>query len=189
MYTQNNGTFTLYNEFKNSDKLEWFTTEIINIPFVNNNHFNLLIDKIYESKDRISTIQKEMPIKDMTENIVYINKKRDIHFSDYNKKNFAYKTYINYNRDSCINYYNEIYLFIKSNKTIYPERLIYNKTKNKKRSKFRKFVNSKYKIANNRLQYKHYNNNKDLWLYIPYQDEFKAMLKFLHYNNNHLKRD
>ena len=102
-----------------------------------------------------------MTIKDITKNIVFINNKRDIHFSDYNKKNFSYKNYINYNRDSCINYYNEIYSFIKSNNTIYPERLLYNKTKNKKRvekkrSKFRKLVNSKYKIVNNRLQYKHY---------------------------------
>ena len=39
------------------------------------------------------------------------------------------------------------------------------------------------------MQYKHNKNNKDLWLYIPYAEEVVAILNFLHYNNNHLKRD
>ena len=56
MYIQGNSSFNLYNEFNASEKIEKFTTEIINILFVNNNHFNLLIDKEFENKERINKI-------------------------------------------------------------------------------------------------------------------------------------
>ena len=102
------------------------------------------------------------------------------------------KKYINYNRNSCINYYNEIQDFIL--KKIIPSRLknkegIKRKTQSKRRGKFRKMIENKYRIINNRLQYKYSNNKIINWLNIPFQNEVETLLNYIHYNNNHLKKD
>ena len=93
------------------------------------------------------------------------------------------KKYIKYNRNSCINYYNEIQDFIL--KKIIPSRLknkegIKRKTQSKRRGKFRKMIENKYRIINNRLQYKYTNNKIIKWLNIPFQNEVETLLNYIH---------
>ena len=50
-------------------------------------------------------------------------------------------------------------------------------------------IENKYRIINNRLQYKYTNNKIIKWLNIPFQNEVETLLNYTHYNNNHLKKD
>ena len=50
MYTFGDRKLIIYNQFNNSVQLAFFKTTNISILFVNNNHLNLLIDKILEKR-------------------------------------------------------------------------------------------------------------------------------------------
>ena len=75
-----------------------------------------------------------------------------------------------------------------------PERLEYSKTKNhktqeNKRTRFRKLVKDKFKIVNARLKYLYYYKSKKIWLNIIYEEEKEPLLNFIHFSNNHLKKE
>ena len=59
----------------------------------------------------------------------------------------------------------------------------------KERGKFKKLVREKYRIFNNRLQYKHYYKNNFIWLNIIFQLEKKPLLNYVHFKFNHIKRE
>ena len=51
-------------------------------------------------------------------------------------------------------------------------------------------VAARYRIEENRLQYKYfYQNKKFIWLNIPFINEINPMLNFIHFSNHHLKKD
>ena len=50
-------------------------------------------------------------------------------------------------------------------------------------------VRDKYRIFNNLLIYSIYYKNKLIWLNIIYEDEKIPLLNYIHFNNNHIKRE
>ena len=75
-----------------------------------------------------------------------------------------------------------------------PPRLQYSKnkkrkTQEKRRTHFRKLIKNKYRIINDRLQYFYKYNKNELWLNIIYKDEKLSLLNYIHFSNNHLKRE
>ena len=52
-------------------------------------------------------------------------------------------------------------------------------------------VNSQYRINDKRLEIKYYDYKKKdfLWMKIPYKKEVNALLRYIHYNNKHLKKE
>ena len=111
-----------------------------------------------------------------------------------NLKNIKKFGYVNYNRKGLENYYDEIAEYIKDNTKI-PFRLTNKANKNKKsqqkkRGKFKKMIAARYRIEENRLQYKYFYQNKNfIWLNIPFINEINPMLNFIHFSNHHLKKD
>ena len=50
-------------------------------------------------------------------------------------------------------------------------------------------VKYNYWLFDGRIQYKYTRNKYIKWLYIPYENEIEPLLKYIHFNNNHLKKD
>ena len=50
-------------------------------------------------------------------------------------------------------------------------------------------MKEKFRLSNNRLQYLYYYKNKFRWLNIIYKDEKNSILNYVHYSNNHIKRE
>ena len=192
MFSLNENGLTIYNKYNLGEDIERVNKETINILYINSNHYNLLIPK-EENLNNNNVILKNINLKEM-ENIILDDKKKSNRKLNKNLKlNINKKKYVDYPRSGLKNYYNEIYNFLKDN-SILPERLQYSKEKNrktmeKKRGKFRKMVNQKYRIENNRLQYLYYYKNKQIWVNIIYQEEKIPILNYLRYNNNHIKRE
>lgn len=47
-----------------------------------------------------------------------------------------------------------------------------------------------YRLYENRLQIKYYTKNKEYQLkYIPFRNEIKPMMSFIHFNSLHLKKE
>ena len=64
LYVQGHGEFELYNEFSNDIiSSDYRHYEMIKLLFVNNNHFNLLLNKEIKYIKRVPDVQKEMDIK------------------------------------------------------------------------------------------------------------------------------
>lgn len=103
--------------------------------------------------------------------------------------NIGTDEYVEYDKKSYPNKYNDIYNFLTDN-TFVPIR--YRTThKNKhianKRKAFRKYARENYYINDNRLyfKYKRY-KNKCLNVKIPFKGEVYPILKYIHINNNHI---
>ena len=191
LYVKQGNDYILYNEFTN-DQFNTHT-EIINLLFVNNNHFNILLNN--ESKfKRVSVVDKDINIKEFSNIINKKNECSQIFIKSLNLKNIKKCGYVNYNRKGLENYYDEIGEYIKDNTKI-PFRLTNKANKNKKsqqkkRGKFKKMIAARYRIEENRLQYKYfYQNKKFIWLNIPFINEINPMLNFIHFSNHHLKKD
>ena len=182
--------YKLYFSF-HQDNIENIPT--INILFVNNNHFNLLIPSENSFKDKMRLFDKDLDIKEVKkivlDNKIKYKNKINLKFDKKMKK----KIYVKYPKSGLEDYYNEIYRYLINNE-IMPPRLKYDKSKNrktqeKKRNKFRKLIKNKYKLENNRLQYLYKFNNKEKWVNIIYEEEKLSLLNYIHYSNNHMKRE
>ena len=195
MYTLNVNGYEFYNKYNPEDNMNGGVRDTVNILYINENHFNLLIpndNNIINSNNNI--IQKGINFKEF-KNLI-LNAQSQLKRKIDKKLNLKFKSksvYVDYPITSRKDYYNEIFKYINDNK-IMPKRLEYSVNKNrktveKKRGKFRKLVREKYRILNNRLQYFYYYKNKNLWLNIIYQEEKIPLLKFIHFNNNHIKRE
>ena len=179
----------IYSADKNND------IENIFIVYVNNNHFNLIVQKDtnihpYIDNNNILKIHEKIE-KDITK-----LKKTDIKNSI--KNEFFKYTYVNYNHKKSLNLYNEFnYLkykqiptrmqsefqtFLEDNKSL-PTNILYNfsinnykpkndiKIENRKKEKrklFRKNTNKNFFLKNYRLFYKYKYNNNIKEKMIPY---------------------
>ena len=127
IYQQDYGNFSLINEFNQIVEQENnIDKDIINMLFINNNHFQLLIPNNYKKNELISNIIKKSNLKDLIKNVsnsIKIN-------LDLNKK--EKNKYITYHRENCENYYTEIHEFLLDGKKI-PNRINFSKTTNKKK--------------------------------------------------------
>ena len=192
IYTLENDKFNIYNEFSNesnSNKIK----DIIQILFINNNHFNLLIKQEYADIFKVSDNIQKLEFTEFAK-LITIKKidNKDL-IKNINIKNIRNEKYVSFNRKTCENYYNEIADYILDNNNI-PARLKNNplkknKRQSKKRGKFRKMIKNHYRLYENRLQYKKFVNNEEKWLYIPFENEVQPLLNYVHFNNHHLKKD
>ena len=138
-------------------------------------------------------IEKNITIKELEKILIKEKNKNKIKICDNIKIEIKNKTYVNYPKIELKNYYNEIYNYLLDNKNM-PKRLEYSTSKNrktieKKRTKFRNMVKRKYRILNNRLQFAYYYKENRIWLNIIYNDEKIPLLNYVHYSNNHIKRE
>ena len=192
MYVLVNNGYKLFNDFKPAEN-ENENLEFINILFINNNHFCLLLSKDSSLCVNQKLIDKKVELKDI-EKIVLENK---IHHNLIINPNIDIKLkkkeYISYPKKGLEDYYNEIYRYL-INPKIMPPRLQYSKnkkrkTQEKRRTRFRKLIKNKYRIINERLQYFYKYNKSELWVNIIYKDEKLSLLNYKHFSNNHLKRE
>ena len=153
----------------------------------------MLIPSENSFKENIRLFDKNLEIKEVKKIILdnKIKNKNKINFN-FDKK-LKKKIYVKYPKTGLEDYYNEIYRYLVNNE-IMPPRLKYDKSKNrktqeKKRNKFRKLIKNKYKIENNRLQYLYQYNNKKKWVNIIYEEEKIPLLNYVHFSNNHMKRE
>lgn len=189
IYYQNDIYYKLLNEFNQiENEVLKEDKDIINLLFINNNHFQLLIKKDYKKNILIQNILKNCNLNELINGANKTMKFETDKISIKNKNN-----YVKYHRENCENYYNEIYDFIKDNNK-YPERIL-NHTKKKKKIankkyEYRKMIKKNFRIFNNRLQIKYYNEKTgEHWMNVPYEYEIIPMLSFIHYNNLHLKKE
>ena len=193
MYTINELGYTIYHKYNSEEENLRQEKDTIEILYINENHFNLLIPNNNKGNYRNNVIQQNINIKDLN-NIILKDKEKSNRKLDLNLKiDSNSKKYVDYPRYGLKNYYNEINNYLIDN-TVMPKRLEYSKEKNrktveKKRGKFRKLVNEKYRISDNRLQYSYYYKNKLIWLNIIYQKEKIPILNYIHFNCNHIKRE
>ena len=190
LYIMGDGIYTLFNEFNNNlNSLS--VIDNINILFINNNHFNLLIPKSNIRDEIISNIYKNLDMTEIAKQILNSKKLKSTNFKNSININND-KKFVDYQKKGLNRYYDEIKEYIMSNKM--PIRLSYEKGKNKKtienkRNRFLKMVKTSYRIFDNRLQYRYYYKKDFIWLNIPYKEEIKSMLYYLHNKNNHLKHE
>ena len=194
MYTLNENGYELFNKFMPEENINQATRDTINILFINDNHFNLLLPNNNETNNSNNNlIQKGINFNEYKKIVLKDQEKAKRKINKEIKIKIKSKNYVDYSLSQRKNYYNEIYKFIKD-KSCIPQRLQYSKDKNrktieKKRGKFRKLVKEKYRIYNNRLQYFYYYKTKSIWLNIIYEEEKIPLLKYIHFNNNHIKRE
>ena len=193
MYTLKSNGYELYNNYSPDANNNENIGNIINILYINNNHFNILLPNTKKRECKQTQFQKEISLKDFEKILFKEKKKYNRTLNEKMQLNINKKIYVEYPKISSPNYYNEIYDYIKDNNKM-PNRLEYSKEKNrktveKKRAKFRKMVQSKYRIHEDRLQYSYHYKNKNIWLNIIYKEEKIPILNYVHYTNNHLKRE
>ena len=193
MYTLDSNGYSIYNNFAPNNNNNENIANTINILYINNNHFNLLLPNDNNNTSKRNTIQKEISFKEFEKILFKEKKKYNRTLNGKLKININKKIYVDYPKINFQNYYNEIFEYIQDNNKI-PPRLAYIKGKNrktieKKRTRFRKMVREKYRINGDRLQYNYYYKNKLIWLNIIYKEEKIPLLKYVHYSNNHLKRE
>ena len=192
MYTLDSNGYSIYNNFSPDNNNENIGNTI-NILYINNNHFNLLLPNDDTNTNIQNIIEKEISFKEL-EKILYKEKKKyNRSLNEKLKININKKIYVDYPKLLFKNYYNEIYDYIQDNNKL-PTRLAYIKGKNRKtvekrRTRFRKMVREKYRINCDRLQYNYYYKNKFIWLNIIYKEEKLPILNYTHYSNKHLKRE
>ena len=192
MYTLNSNGYEVYNNYSPGNNNENIGN-IIHILYINNNHFNLLIPNENKNEPKHNQLEKEISFNELEKILFNEKKKYKRTLNEKLKLKINKKIYVEYPKLSARNYYNEIYDYIEDNNKM-PSRLAYTKEKNrktveKKRSKFRKMVKNKYRIHEDRLQYSYYYKNKNIWLNIIYNEEKLPILNYVHYTNNHLKRE
>ena len=181
MYTLNETGYSLFLQYNSERGEQQENIENINILYIDENHFNLLIPNLENDRKK----------DDLIRNNININNFKSIILEEKSKSNR--KLMKNLKINSQKNNYNEIYTYILDNKKM-PQRLQYTKEKSrktmeKKRGKFKKLVREKYRIINNRLQYKHYYKNNFIWLNIIFQLEKIPLLNYVHFKFNHIKRE
>ena len=173
------------------------TEEVINILYMDGNHYQLLFKRSNKDEEKEKQLKKE---DNLIENFIkekkleiqknsnkYLNKTKIINFP---KEKIITSKYINFNRPECPNKYNEIYHYLKNSDNM-PERLQYDdkskfKLIQKKRTAFRKQAKENYQIIDNRLNYKYkLGKNNYKFLNIPFINEDKYLLSNIHNNNNH----
>ena len=138
IYILKDDGYKLFFEFNNksNNKNENQNIDIINILFINNNHFNLLIKKQESHIIMNNLLESKIDIKDLEKILNIKSKQTNIKIKEKFKLDLKRKKYVNYPKDGLKNYYNEIYEYIKNNNKM-PERLEYSKTKNHKTLKIR----------------------------------------------------
>ena len=193
MYTLNENGYQLFHKYGSEEVDEQNKNKaIINILFINQNHFNLLLPFENDSSSNRSCVEKNINLQEFEKILLDDKIKHKRKIDDKIKFKNKQKIYVEFPKYNLKNYYNEIYVYLTEN--IMPKRLEYSKDKNrktmeKKRGKFRKLIKEKYRISNNRLQYSYYYKNKLLWLNIIYEEEKIPLLKYTHFSNNHIKRE
>ena len=120
LYTLNNNQYNLYNEFT-QDNNKSNIIDCINLLFVNNNHFNLLIKKEYLDIFQVSDNIKKLDFKEFTKIITKANKNKTNLIKTLKLEKIQKVNYVKYNRNTCLNYYDEIEDYIKNK--IIPNRL------------------------------------------------------------------
>ena len=190
LYILTNDGYKLYYRY-NPLLLENIQT--INILFINNNHFNLLIPNELNRDENRKLIDKNINIKELEKIVLEDKNKHKKKINLKFEKKLKSNKYVKYPKIGFEDYYNEIYRYL-NNAGKMPKRLNYDKSKNrktqeKKRNKFRKLINAKYKLVNDRLQYLYKFNNKEIWVNIIYEEEKLSLLNYIHYSNNHMKRE
>ena len=133
MYILNDNGYKLIFEFNNkpNNENENQNIDIINILFINNNHFNLLIKRQESHIIRNNLLERKMDIKDLEKILNIKSNQTNVKIKEKFKLDLKKKTHVNYPKKGLNNYYNEIYEYIKNNNKM-PERLEYSKTKNHK---------------------------------------------------------
>ena len=108
IYTQGNNCYNLLNEFNNQNPNDnIYDKDIINLLFINNNHFQLLMKKNYKKNTLINNIIKTSNLKDLFKNITNSNSR--IILEKDKDSIIKQNKYVNYHRENCKNYYNEIF--------------------------------------------------------------------------------
>ena len=154
MYTLDSNGYSVYKNFS-QDNNNGNIENTINILYINNNHFNLLIPNDNNKHYIQNLIQKEISFKELEKILFKEKKKYNRTLNEKLKIKIYKKSYVKYPKIISPNYYDEIYQYTKDNNKI-PKHLAYSKEKNrktieKKRSKFRKMVMQKYRIYKDRL--------------------------------------
>ena len=131
MYTINALGYTIYHKYNSEIDNSNKEKDTIEILYINNNHFNLLLPNNNKGKYSNNVIQQNINMKDLNKIILKDKKK-------YNRKinlnltiDSSSKNYVEYPRNDLKNYYNEIYQYL-TDKEILPKRLEYSKNKNRK---------------------------------------------------------
>ena len=131
MYTLNSNGYELYNNYSPDANNNENIGNIINILYINNNHFNLLLPNTKKSECKQTQFQKEISLKDFEKILFKEKKKYNRTLNEKMQLNINKKIYVEYPKISSPNYYNEIYDYIKDNNKM-PNRLAYSKEKNRK---------------------------------------------------------
>ena len=133
MYTLNVNGYEFYNKYNPEDNMNGGVRDTVNILYINENHFNLLIpndNNIINSNNNI--IQKGINFKEF-KNLI-LNDQSQLKRKIDKKLNLKFKSksvYVDYPITSRKDYYNEIFKYINDNK-IMPKRLEYSVNKNRK---------------------------------------------------------
>ena len=117
MYILNDNGYKLIFEFNNkpNNENENQNIDIINILFINNNHFNLLIKRQESHIIRNNLLERKMDIKDIEKILNIKSNQTNVKIKEKFKLDLKKKTHVNYPKKGLNNYYNEIYEYIKNN--------------------------------------------------------------------------
>ena len=77
MYTLNSNGYELYNNYSPNDNKNENIGNIINILYINNNHFNFLLPNDKKNEYKQNQLQKEISFKEL-EKILFLEKKNII---------------------------------------------------------------------------------------------------------------
>ena len=128
MYTLNSNGYELYNNYSPDDNKNENIGNIINILYINNNHFNFLLYNDKKNEYKQNQLQKEISFKELEKILFREKKKYNRTLNEKMKINIKKKIYVEYPKISAPNYYNEIYEYIEYKNKI-PKLLSYSKEK------------------------------------------------------------
>lgn len=131
MYTINALGYTVYHKYNSENDNLNKEKDTIEILYINDNHFNLLIPNNNKGKYSNNVIQQNINMKDLNKIILKDKKKYNRKINLNLKIDSSSKNYVEYPRNDLKNYYNEIYQYL-TDKEILPKRLEYSKNKNRK---------------------------------------------------------
>ena len=122
--------YTIYHKYNSEEENLREGRDTIEILYINENHFNLLIPNNKENY-RNNIIQQNINMEELKKIILKDKEDSNRKIAMNLKLDSKSKLYVDYPRNDLKNYYNEIYNYLMD-KSVMPKRLEYSKEKNKK---------------------------------------------------------
>ena len=130
MYTFNEEGYSVFFQYNCERGEIQENIENIDILYINDNHFNLLIPNKVNGERKNDIIRNNINITNLKSIILEDKSKSNRKLMKDLKIHFKQKNYVDYPRNNLTNYYNEIYTYLLDNKI--PQRLEYSGEKSRK---------------------------------------------------------